>query len=384
MKVWTGRLALTMAGMLALAGCASIGPPEAPSLELPKPPIDLRAARKGDRVTLTWTVPSRTTERQSVKYMGKTQICRSLTGALKQCGTAVGNTAPPGDFETARRSGKKLTARFIDTLPSEAQREHPRDFATYAVEVLNDAGRGAGLSNQVRVPLVPTLPPFRDFSAKVVAQGVFISWRCEDVPGAVKDGVKYWFRIYRRPAQSESEAKIADQCALCVNGPSSSHSFVDAPPEKQRDFTGSFLDQTFDWEKTYFYRGTVVSVIEAVGKPTIEVEGEDTPEVKVFAHDIFPPAVPSGLQAVSSGPGQQPFIDLIWTAVTDADLSGYNVYRHEDAEAPVRVNQELVKTPAFRDTRITSGKTYFYSVSAVDERGNESARSEETAETVGP
>ena len=29
--------------------------------------------------------------------------------------------------------------------------------ASYAVEVLNTAGRGAGLSNQVRVALVPTL-----------------------------------------------------------------------------------------------------------------------------------------------------------------------------------------------------------------------------------
>jgi hypothetical protein len=31
---------------------------------------------------------------------------------------------------------------------------------------------------------------------------------------------------------------------------------------------------------------------------------------------------------------------------------------------------------------VVPGKDYFYSVSAVDERGNESARSEETSETV--
>jgi hypothetical protein len=47
------------------------------------------------------------------------------------------------------------------------------------------------------------------------------------------------------------------------------------------------------------------------------------------------------------------------------------------------LNSELVKTPAFRDSHVVSGKTYFYSVSAVDERANESARSEEASESVG-
>jgi hypothetical protein len=143
----------------------------------------------------------------------------------------------------------------------------------------------------------------------------------------------------------------------------------------------SFLDQTFEWEKTYFYRGTVVSVVEAAGK-AVAVEGDDTVELKVFAHDVFPPATPSGLQAVFSGPGQLPSIDLIWAPVTDADLDGYNVYRREDGGDAVRVNTELVKTPAFRDTAVVSGKTYSYSVSAVDARGNESARSEAAGERV--
>jgi fibronectin type 3 domain-containing protein len=123
----------------------------------------------------------------------------------------------------------------------------------------------------------------------------------------------------------------------------------------------------------------VVSMVEAAGK-AVAVEGDDTAEVKVFAHDVFPPATPSGLQAVFSGPGQLPFIDLIWAPVTDADLDGYNVYRSEDGGDAVRVNTELVKAPAFRDTAVVSGKTYSYSVSAVDARGNESGRSEAAGE----
>jgi fibronectin type 3 domain-containing protein len=123
-------------------------------------------------------------------------------------------------------------------------------------------------------------------------------------------------------------------------------------------------------------------VITQENKPDVQVEGDDTPEIKVFADDVFPPAVPSGLQAVASGPGQKNFIDLIWAPVTDVDLNGYNVYRHEQGSAQVKVNAEPLKTPAYRDATVASGKSYVYAVSAVDLRGNESARSEEAGETA--
>src|SRR4029077_2329402 len=143
-----------------------------------------------------------------------------------------------------------------------------------------------------------------------------------------------------------------------------------------------FLDQTFEWEKHYDYRATVVTVVSAPGKTELEVEGDDTPSVPVFAHDVFPPAVPTGLQAVFSGVGQAPFVDLVWSPDTEADLAGYNIFRHEENEAPVKLNSEPVKAPAFRDSKVQSGKKYFYSVSAVDERNNESTKSEETSEQV--
>lgn len=104
--------------------------------------------------------------------------------------------------------------------------------------------------------------------------------------------------------------------------------------------------------------------------------------MRVVTHDVFPPATPSDLQAVFSGPGQQPFIDLVWAPNTEPDLAGYNVYRHEAAGAPGKLNSDLVKSPAFRDNAVVPGHEYSYSVSAVDLRGNESPRSEEAIENV--
>jgi fibronectin type 3 domain-containing protein len=93
--------------------------------------------------------------------------------------------------------------------------------------------------------------------------------------------------------------------------------------------------------------------------------------------------VPAGLEAVYTPvPQQAGFIDLTWAPDTESDLAGYNIYRHEEGAAPVKVNSELVKTPAFRDNNVTAGHKYFYSVSAVDLRRNESGRSNEASEAV--
>jgi hypothetical protein len=374
-------LILALGTPLILASCATMAPPQPPSLRLPKPPNDLRAVRKGDKVTLTWTIPTQTTDRQTARVLGPTRICRGLEPELAQCGTPVGEAErPPATTKTA--ADKNRAATYTDTLPLDLQQSNPSLFVTYAVEVLNQDKRGAGLSNQVRVPSAAALPAFPNFSAEVTAQGVRLSWALPPASIGMTPGFRYLFRIFRRQDGSTAEIKLADldlqQCSGMTPAPVASLP-GEQPPES---CPTNYLDQTFEWEKTYVYRGAAVSVIAGAGKSSSEIEGDDTAEVKVFAHDVFPPAVPSGLQAVFSGPGQASFIDLIWAPVTDMDLDGYIVYRHEEGAPPMRINDGLVKTPAYRDTNVVSGKSYFYSVSAVDVRRNESARSEEASERV--
>ncbi len=142
-----------------LPGCASIGPPVPPSLELPRPPGDLRAVRKGEHVYLFWTVPTQTIDRQNVRHLGRTDICRSLEPAFTECGTPAGSITPDTPPMLRRQHANlKLQANYTDTIPADLQQQNPTQTITYAVDVLNASGRGAGLSNQVHVPLAPTLP----------------------------------------------------------------------------------------------------------------------------------------------------------------------------------------------------------------------------------
>jgi len=366
MKQAAQRVAWCLWLSVVLSSCGATGVPIPPSLELPKPVTDLRAVRKGDKVTLAWTVPAKTTEGQSVRHMGPTRICRSLQAP--DCKTPLAEI-PPGQLPkpTLAKPGSPnpvTPATYVDILPREMQLQNPAAEITYAIEVLNTSGRSGGLSNLVQVPAAPTLPAPANFAAQVTAQGVLLSWSCVPSSGIpVTPDLRYRVRAYRRTKEATTDTPVGEADALDCS-------------------QLSLLDQTIEWETNYTYHAAVVTIVAAPGKPEVEVQGDDTPAINVFTHDIFPPAVPTGLQAVFSGVGQAPFVDLVWTPDSETDLAGYHIYRHEEGGSPVRINSKVVKTPAYRDTNVVSGKRYFYSVSAVDVRGNESARSEEASEQV--
>lgn len=365
MKANLGKCLAPIALCLLLASCAQTGPPLPPSLELPKAPADLRASRKGNRVTLTWSEPTLTTDRQSVRYLGPTLVCRSRESEISECGNpAAMLPAPTGVPQKSSSSARPAPQTYTDTLPPTMQTQDPAAEITYAVEVLNRNARGAAVSNRVHVPAVVALPPPSDLDVKLNDEGAVLTWTST---GELQNlsGVQHRYRIYRRD-ESTGKDTIAVELPLAEAGPA------------------SFTDSSFAWEKTYLYRVTAVTVIKHPDSE-VQVEGEDTPAVRIVAHDVFPPSVPAGLQAAYSGEGQKPFIDLIWAPVTNSDLAGYNVYRAEASGAETKMtklNSDLVKSPSYRDAAVVSGKTYTYTVSSVDLRANESKLSELATEPV--
>jgi hypothetical protein len=377
-----------IAGLLlaSLFGCGTPGVPLPPSLDLPQPVLDLRASRKGDIVTLVWTVPRQTTDRTNLRLrrLGPTRVCRSLIIAMTECTDQVKEVDTPALLAAgeaaagakvkanANASNKRpqpspakaapIPASATDTLPQSLEQKNPTGFVHYAVETLNARGRSAGLSNQVQVPLAPTLPPPTDLSAKVTAEGVVLTFTSIlHEPPAPE--LHYICRVYREEQGSATPVPLGDL------QPGTS-------PQTQ------FLDRSLEWQKTYRYWVTVVTQVQRNGRTEGQVEGDNSAPVTVFANDIFPPAVPGGLQAVFSSVGQQPFVDLTWAPNTDSDLAGYNVYRRENNGPWTRINSALISTPAYRDGNVAAGRTYFYAITAVDVHGNESARSPETEEAV--
>jgi hypothetical protein len=390
--VCTLRSAIAVVLLVTLVACAAPSPPLPPSLDLPAPATDLHAVRKGNKVVLTWSVPQQTTDGEGIRFLGPTRICRALLSGpeatrdrtkekLADCGKPAAELSSLQLDTTKEKPSsngpQRVSARYKDSLPVDWMRD-PAASVLYAVESLNTSHRSAALSNQVRVSAAPAKPPPTDFAVQLTARGVLLTWTGPllSIPGG--DGTPhYFYRVFRSTEGAPQSTLVGE---------------IEQGVQAQM----RLLDNAFVWEKTYEYRVNVTTRI-ATGAPhacsgestplpackdSIEVEGEDSAPVTIVAHDIFPPAVPAALQAVFSGVGQKPFIDLTWNANTDADLTGYNVYRRDGMGEPARINTDLVKAPAYRDATVASGQTYFYSVAAVDARGNESVRSEEASERV--
>lgn len=278
--------------------------------------------------------------------------CREV---LKQLGA--------GEMTSQVTSGRNPKVSYEDVIP--APQMGPSRSVSYAVEVFNDRGRSAGLSNQVRLPLAPTLPAPLDLRAEVTPDGVILHWT--GTPKATlppeTQNFEFLYRVYRRVAGKANYSLVEE---VPLNGPEY------AVPDK-----------SFEWGQTYEYKIASVTMLpQGDGRTPVEVEGDDSPIARVTVKDVFPPARPTGLQAVFSGVGQKPFIDLSWDPNSESDLQGYIIYRHEDTQPDVALNKEPVRAPSYRDENVQPGHKYTYSVQAVDVRGNASEHSAEESETV--
>jgi hypothetical protein len=365
--IWAGIGLCLLSAMIA---CGTPGAPQPPSLNLPKPVQDLVASRKGHKVLLSWTVPRQNTDTTNIRRIGSTRVCRDLRITSTRC-SEIGRIATEHLLPTTSRhdipSPPPVRASYADTLPPQLIAGKPLGDVSYAVETLNRNGRSAGLSNQARVSLAPSLDAPRNLSAQLLAQGVQLSW--EGAAAPAQPGISYRFRVYRQDESPPQQKKAGANPQVVIG-------------ELPVAGRASFMDQTFEWEKPYLYHVSTVTAAQHAHGIVEEVEGDDSNLVRLYARDTFPPAVPSGLQAVFSGVGQQPFVDLTWAPDLDADLAGYNVYRRTGGGPPIRLSTELVPAPSFRDTNVAARGKYYYSVSAVDLRGNESARSQETTEAI--
>lgn len=336
-----------------LASCGQPGSPQPPSLQLPRSVDSLSATRKGDQVTLRWLPPNRFTDGHTIRKIGPTHICRTPGTTPAATCTVVG-TLPAPPEAPKRKPPTREAVEYQDTLPPSLVQTSPTGSVMYGVEVLNTHGRSVGVSTQIAISTAPALPPPTDLAATVGENGVTLHWHPVLAPAV--SGVSFLYQLSRR-GENADFAPIA------------------TVPIDQSEY----VDQTFEWEKKSDYR---IAVLTEKSGSSVLVEGNDSPTVNIFAHDIFPPAQPRELQAVFSGPGQKPFIDLSWAPNLEPDLAGYNVYRHEEGQPPARINPQLVTAPSFRDEHVEAGKTYTYSVSAIDLRQNESPKSAETSETV--
>jgi hypothetical protein len=358
---------------LISAGCGAPGEPIPPSPPVPATIKDLAAHQAGDGVELTFTLPSSSISGEKLPASLAVEILR---GTAKPDGSAdaksfrVVYTIPGALVGNYQADGG---VSFIDPIAPEETKAHPGRAFTYVVRTRASQKRASTDSNVVTVRVYPVPAPIASVEARVTESGVELSW---PAPAATATGDPIptiaSYRIYRSEIHSPASASPPQELPA---GRPESHAALLAASE-----SNSYRDSSVVFEHTYVY--TVHSVIQLEGS---ELESSDSQPVTVTPRDIFPPAAPQGLVAAllpSATPGTV-LIDLSWSINLETDLAGYRVYRSEQEGVRGQlITPELLPTPAVRDTTVEPGHRYWYTVTAVDRAGNESAPSTPVAVDV--
>ena len=125
-----------------------------------------------------------------------------------------------------------------------------------------------------------------------------------------------------------------------------------------------YVDKTTNYGYMYKY------FVQAITADDLR-QSEISEVVAIMPRDEFPPGVPAGLSAVAGVSA----IELAWQRNIEDDFRGYNVYRSTEGAAFAKV-AALIDAPAYSDRQVEAGKRYRYTVSSVDQAGNESVRTE--------
>jgi hypothetical protein len=375
-------LLIPMLIVLVAAGCGAPAEPALRHVPVPESVPDLNVRQAGNDVILTFTVPKDTVWHEPLEHPPAVEIYRGFADAANATKPAAPTallTTIPGAMTTPYLQGGKM--RFVDAIPPATLAQHAGQQDVYLVRTRASRKKSSGDSNLASIPVYPPAEAIHDLSVTQSKQAMVLQWTPvqKSTAGAPLPGVGA-YRVYRSSNAPKSPLaagapRANPQAGAGAGGGDESHGLTvvgDTP-------SPPFRDTEFEFGREYVY-----SVRSLVIYPEVRLESADSNLLHVTPQDTFPPAAPQGLQVTYVlADGDTPaHIELSWAINGEPDLSGYNVYRSEEGSAPVRLNPEALLSPAFRDMSAVTGHAYRYTVSAVDQAGNESAPSSAASASV--
>jgi hypothetical protein len=399
-----------------LVACGKKGSPLPPLVKLPAAPADLAAERRGNTVDLSFTVPSANTDGTRPANVSQADVYAItapvtvpplLDADLLKYGTKVGSVqvkaprdpnltadaddpadevdAPEGpglDQGTLARVAETLTDDMQSVVELPRKKSDPKaptvaddtgrpllgppptvPVRTYAAFGTSTRGKKGPLSRRVVVPLVLPPPPPSEATITYNETAVSVTWSPAGAAAPATDvGDVLPSRVtgFTRPAITYNvyDATVPDGAIKLTKTP------LTEP---------KYSDSRIVWGEKRCY---VVVAAQTVAGATIESEAP--PPACDTLVDTFPPAAPSGINAIAS----EGAINLIWEPNAEKDLAGYIVLRGvEPAETLEPVTPAPIAEPSYKDT-VQPGVAYVYAVRAVDKAGNTSTSSARVVETA--
>jgi len=237
---------------------------------------------------------------------------------------------------------------------------------TYAAFGTSTRGKKGPLSRRVVVPLVLPPPPPSGATITYGETAVSLTWLPADAAGAAAPPADGGDVLPSRVIGFTRSTIMYIVYDTTI--PAAAVRLTKTPLAESK-----YSDSRIVWGETRCY---VVVAAQTVAGATIESDAP--PAACDTLVDTFPPAAPTGINAIAS----EGAINLIWEPNTEKDLAGYFVLRGvEPAETLEPVTPAPIAEPSFKDM-VQPGLAYVYVVRAVDRAGNASARSARVVETA--
>ena len=370
------RQALLAFALPLAAGCASPGDPTPrQSPVIPQAVQDLTASQQGDQVVLRFTLPDQSVRNEPLPAPPAIDIYR---GAVENQGQPVG----------------AVSTRLVYTIPGEMaqsynengwivyhERIEPQELVragsatserVYLVRTRVERSRASTESNRVLLAIHPPPPPVAMVRARLIrtnaeppSLAVVLEWPGND------NSVYYLYRAEIVPngvvSSSTDRAQTTTQAPFVKIGEVRTS-------QNANDPITQYQDSKVEFGHRYMY--VVRSVLEFIG-PYIVTSADSQPTLITVAETV-PPAAPEELQAVliPATPPEPASVSLSWAIAQETNVTGYVVYRSEqEGDRGARLNDRLLGSPTYRDRAVEAGRHYFYTVTAVNSAGMESAPS---------
>jgi hypothetical protein len=414
--------------------CGKKGPPLAPLQIAPKPPTEMKAHRIGDRVAVSFKLPTENTVPSTGVDVGRVDVYALSVDTPTDAPTAVPDIIrhaelvakvdarlPPSEEEEtgmkkeaperAKRKHAKAPAsvRRSRTREEDEKLPAPGDTATVVEELGPSAEKlyvppRPKRMRTIAVPELPSPEPIAGWGVPAFAD----SPAFETAPPPPPTPVRMYFAVpvtwkgrpgaaagASVPLTAPPPTPVSPQITFSekqitvawteADGTKSYNVYEVKPDAKAPDAgaaplnaapvsTTKYDDSRMEFGKPRCYAVTSVRTVQPYS-----IESAPSAPACVTPADTFPPAAPKGLAAVA-GPGS---ISLIWDANTEPDLSGYLVLRGDAAGGTLQaLTPEPIHETTFKDATARPGVTYVYAVVAVDNAKNLSAQSAGVQETA--
>lgn len=351
--------------LIALVGTAFVGALACGKRKPPLPPkerVEQRAEitgfQRGTQVILSWKMPARNAPDGSVLNIDRIDIYRLAEPVTSPQGLSeeefASRSVQIGTIPVTDSDFGLKAMTYRDSLQFAGQQARLR----YAIRFVNKSGQKAGFSNYFLIePAAKVAAAPSALAAALSQESVQLSW---SAPSVNVDGTTpaniIGYNVYR----SDSE-KVP---AVLLN--------------KETVIDSTFADGAFEFEKKYFYFVRTVSL----GTGGDSVESAESNVIQVETIDTFAPSAPASITIAAS----PTTISLFFPANPETDVVGYKIYRSTDQAKSLGewelMTPEMMTVTTFQDSRVASGTTYYYYVTATDKYKNVSEPSAIVSETV--